>query len=351
MDSITHVVLGAVIGEACFGKKLGKKAMLIGAGAQSIPDIDFVDGIWLRPVDDLLAHRGITHSIFFIVLTAVLIGWLAFALDKKKKISFSSWILLFGLEMSVHLLLDCFNCYGTGLLEPFSSERFSLNALFVADPFFSVWPGVACVVLLILKKDSPARVKWSWIPLLIVTAYLFYALINKSIIEKQTKAELEKNHLSYSRLLTTPAPLNNWLWFVAAETDSGYYVNYRSVFDGADSVGFVYFLKEDHLSRQLGGTERIDYEKLIRFSQGFYTLEKWDDALMFNDLRFGQMAGWVDPHARFSFHYDLRHPDANLFVVQQGRFANWNWNTVVVMMKRIAGVKPANSLASAREKK
>ncbi len=325
--------------------------MLIGAGAQSIPDIDFVNGIWLRPVDDLLAHRGITHSILFIVVASALIGWLAFSLDRKKKVPISGWVLLFGLELSVHVLLDCFNCYGTGLLEPFTSERFSLNALFVADPFFSVWPGVACVVLLILKKDSPVRVKWSWIPLVIVSCYLLYALINKSIIEKNTKDELAKNHITFKRLLTTPSPLNNWLWFVAAETDSGYYVNYRSVFDGADSVGFAFFLKDDQLSQDLTGSERRDYENLVRFSQGFYTLEKRDETLMFYDLRFGQMAGWVDPHARFSFHYDLHHPDANLFVVQQGRFANWNWNTVVVMMKRIAGVKPGRSFAPARENK
>jgi inner membrane protein len=41
MDSITHIALGAITGEALAGKSLGKRAMILGAVAQSLPDIDF----------------------------------------------------------------------------------------------------------------------------------------------------------------------------------------------------------------------------------------------------------------------------------------------------------------------
>ena len=40
MDSITHTVLGMVEGELIAGKNLGKKAMLFGAIANNLPDID-----------------------------------------------------------------------------------------------------------------------------------------------------------------------------------------------------------------------------------------------------------------------------------------------------------------------
>ena len=40
MDSITHIVLGACIGDAVLGKKLGKKGMIVGAIANSLPDAD-----------------------------------------------------------------------------------------------------------------------------------------------------------------------------------------------------------------------------------------------------------------------------------------------------------------------
>ncbi len=350
MDSITHVALGAVIGDALFGKKLGKKAMLLGGAAQSIPDIDFVNGIWLRPVDDLLAHRGFTHSILFILLTSALIGWIAFRLNRRQSLSLNAWMLLFGLEMAVHLLLDCFNCYGTGLLEPFSHERFSVNAIYVADPFFSIWPGVACVALIFMKRDSPTRTKWSRLPLVTTVLYLMFALVAKAIVVNGAKEELRKSEVSYGRLLTTPAPLSSFLWFVAAETDSGYHVGYRSLFDGQDSIGFVYFLKNETLQNEL--TDKRDLQKLMRFSQGYYTLEKWGEVLIFNDLRFGQIAGWVDPHARFAFHYDLLHPDANMFVVQQGRFSNWNRGTVRILIRRMLGLSATeiSSLPSPRKK-
>ena len=68
MDSITHIAIGACVGEAFFEKGFGKKAMLWGALAQRIPDIDFISSIWMNTSEDLLAHRGFTHSILFALL-------------------------------------------------------------------------------------------------------------------------------------------------------------------------------------------------------------------------------------------------------------------------------------------
>ena len=42
MDSITHIAFGACMGDAFSGKQLGKKALLWGVMAQSIPDIEFI---------------------------------------------------------------------------------------------------------------------------------------------------------------------------------------------------------------------------------------------------------------------------------------------------------------------
>ena len=71
MDSITHLALGACMGEAFAGKTLGKKAMLWGALAQSIPDIDFLASFWMNTTSNLLAHRGFTHSLLFCALIMV----------------------------------------------------------------------------------------------------------------------------------------------------------------------------------------------------------------------------------------------------------------------------------------
>jgi len=135
--------------------------------------------------------------------------------------------------------------------------------------------------------------------------------------------------------MTTPTPLNNWLWYVLSGNDSGFYVGYRSVFDQKKRIVFTYFPKNDSLLS--GIRQQEDVQDLIRFSQGFYTVENWGDTLVFNDLRFGQIIGWHDPKERFVFHYFLQRPGANTLVVQRGRFAKWNWQTTRTLLRRIRG--------------
>ena len=137
--------------------------------------------------------------------------------------------------------------------------------------------------------------------------------------------------------LLLPTPLNNWLWYVVMMgNDSGFYASkFRSLFDTKKEIDFKFFPKNDSLLYPIHDHE--DLQKLIRFSQGFYTAEKWKDTLVFNDLRFGQIIGWHDPKEKFVFHYFLQHSGDNRLVVQRGRFANWNWEIVKSLLKRIVG--------------
>ena len=335
MDSITHIALGAILGDAFAGKAIGKKAMVIGAVAQSLPDVDFIMSLWLRPVDNLLAHRGFTHSILFCVLTSLLLGILMTRWQHTSGIPIRKWMLFFVLQMFIHLFLDALNSYGVGWFEPFSHLRLAFDVIYVADPFYSVWLGVGCLGLLFLKTDSPKRKKWLVLSLMMSTLYLGYTFYNKVDITHDATLALRNAGIRHARFMTTPTPLNNWLWYVIAETDSGFQVGYRSVFDRTDSIAFTYFPRQDTLLKPMRESE--DVQKLKRFSQGYYTVEWKNGDLLFNDLRFGQIVGWTDPHAGFAFHYDLLQPEANLFVVQQGRFSNWNGKTIRVLMRRIAG--------------
>src|SRR5579872_4858703 len=70
MDSLTHIVLGAAIGELVAGRKLGKKALVVGAVANSLPDLDFLGGLWLDTSRNVCFHRGITHSLLFVLVLA-----------------------------------------------------------------------------------------------------------------------------------------------------------------------------------------------------------------------------------------------------------------------------------------
>lgn len=334
MDSLTHIVLGACIGEIFIGRKTGRRALLLGAVAQSIPDIDFVTSFWMPASDNLIAHRGFTHSILFVVLMTPLLSWLADKWRRPHDVAFKTWLLFFGSELFCHLALDTANAYGTGWLEPFSHQRFSYHTLFVADPLFSIVPGIATVLLVFFRRHR-RRKHWAAFSIGWCAVYLGLSLSNKAIIEGEIASVTQAQNIKYRRHFTTPTPLNNLLWYVVLEDDKGYYTGYRSVFDDPRKQDLHYFPRNDSLLLAVQDLDEL--RQLLRFSQGYYTIEKWHDSLVFNDLRFGQMSGWNDPNAGFVFHYFLKQPRSNDMVIQRGRFAGWNKAVIMSMLRRIKG--------------
>ena len=78
MDSITQATLGAAVGHAVLGEKMGNRAVLIGAIAGTIPDLDVLSRLFIDDqIYGLVYHRGITHSIAFTFLMAPLFAWLS----------------------------------------------------------------------------------------------------------------------------------------------------------------------------------------------------------------------------------------------------------------------------------
>ncbi len=323
------------MGEAFAGRKLGKKAMLWGAIAQSAPDIDFLASFWMDTTSNLLAHRGFTHSILFCLLLTPVLALVAERFERKHDISFRHWMIFFGGVILAHIFFDAFNNYGVGWFEPFTHNRISFNLLYVADPLFSIGPLIAFVLLVIRHIGWKIRRQIALLALAMCGVYLGYALLNKKVIQTKVKTSLEVQHIPYTRLMTTPAPFQNWLWYIVAEDGDGYHIGYRSVFDKQDDITFTYFPRNDSLL--LGELDHEALHKLKRFSQEYYTIEQQENTLVFNDLRFGQVMGWDDPKGKFVFHYYLQNPEDNLLVVQRGRLSGWNKQTIPTFVRRVRG--------------
>ncbi len=335
MDSLTHIAIGAIIGEVYAGKSLGRRAMLLGALYQSIPDMDFLGSFFLSPTENLLAHRGLTHSFFFGIIITTAISFFACRKKRNASFGFNNWRLFVGLEILVHLILDGFNAYGVGWFEPFSHQRISYNAIFVVDPLYSVWLVISCIALLILHQHRPSRLKWAWFGLVASSLYLCVCLVNKVIINKCMVETLRSQQISYKRTITTPTTFNNLLWYCIAESDSGYFIGYRSIFDQTTTIDFHYFPRKSTLLYSIKNEKEV--KQLLQFSNGFYTVEHTEDGLLFNDLRFGRIAGWENKKTNFTFHYYLQDPQRNNLVVQRGRFAEWNRSVMESLLKRIQG--------------
>ena len=309
--------------------------MLYGAVAASLPDIDFIASFWLKTPDDLMAHRGITHSFCFAIVLIAGLALLFRHRHQRLEIPLKIWLIFMGTEVLSHLFLDGFNAYGVGWLEPFSHHRFAFNTLFVADPFFSFGPGVAAFILLFPGPLRLTRRAWAGWGLFLCGFYLGYSVYNKYNIDNKVRFALSNQQIRYNQYFTTPTPLNTWLWLVVVAVDSGYYTGYRSVFDRTDSIGFTYVPRNEGLLQPFVNQE--DTRQLLRFAQGYYSVGQSGHGLVFNVLRFGQMQGWRNPAAPFVFHYYLQDPDANRLVLQRGRFAGWNVESAKWFLLRIRG--------------
>ena len=335
MDSLTHTVLGACVGEALAGKKLGKHAMFWGALANNIPDVDVITSFWMSQADSLLAHRGFTHSILFALVFPFILAFILSRWHRNKHMLFKDWWMIIASGMFLHIFIDSLTSYGTGWYEPFSHYRVTMNVLFVADPFYTISLLISFVALLFIKGKKKSRRKWTNFGLWISTLYIGYAFINKAIIDNDFKKELSRQNISYTNYFSTPAPLNNFLWYLVAKNDTGYFLGYRSMFDKKNEIDLNYRSKNEYLLSELETDN--DLIKLKRFSNGYYSSEKINDTLFLNDLRFGTTGGWADPSADFVFRYCLEKDANNDLVIQRGRFKSAGKDALTSLWKRICG--------------
>src|SRR5690554_3984556 len=198
MDSLSQIVLGAAVGEKLLGKKLGNKALLYGAIAGTIPDLDVYVGKLFDPITAIQIHRGFSHSIlFFVLLSPLLGGWLS-KVEKKNKVSFRQATVFWFLGLFTHALLDAFTTWGTQLLYPFDI-RFSMHSIFVIDPLYTL-PFFVCILLLMrYKRTNPKRQKLVNLGLIMSSLYLLLTVFVQQIVNSKFDARLSEENISYNR--------------------------------------------------------------------------------------------------------------------------------------------------------
>ncbi|MDB5133267.1 MAG: inner rane protein, partial [Mucilaginibacter sp.] len=242
----------------------------------------------------------------------------------------------FCFQLGLHDLLDVCNSYGTGLLEPFSHRRFSVNLLFVADPLFTISLLGATLVLIFKRSNYKYRMRWALGAIGISVLYLCFAGINKVIINHRAEISFKARHITRNGYFTTPAPFTCMLWYIVAAADSGYYTGYSSVWDDTrQSIDYEMHPETDALLKQAPDKKILHH--LLAFADGYYTVTKTDTTFYFNILRFGQVQGWRVSNAPFVFSYPLSGTQGEAILLQKGRLAGWNGNSLKIYIERIAG--------------
>ncbi len=337
MDSLTQIVLGGAIGEKVLGKKVGNKAVLWGAIGGTIPDLDTIPGQFLDTVSRLEIHRGFSHSIIFAILLSPLLGYLIAQLYRRKgEANGWAWTQLFFWAIFTHPLLDIFTTWGTQLLWPLE-WRIAVQSIFVIDPIYTV-PFLLCLCFaMILKRDHPKRRWLNQLGLGISSLYLLYTVGVKLYVDSVFEASLEKSQIPYLRFDSRPTAFNSILWTSNAETEDSYWISYYSLLDENKELNYYRFPKNEDLIKPWRNQEKV--ERLIFLTKGFYTLEKIENGVAMNDLRFGLTEGFDEGKGDFVFTYLIREGKEGLIVEQKEQNFEGMQEALEKLWQRILGNK------------
>lgn len=309
MDSLTQIVLGAAVGEAVLGKKVGNKAMLYGAIAGTIPDLDVLTRYFVDTVTATEWHRGFSHSIFFSVLFAPIFGWLIWKINSKAKATLSDWSWLMFWGLFTHPILDAFTTWGTQLFWPFKL-RLAFQNIFVIDPLYTLPFLVFLILAMRQKRTSPKRSKYNHWGLFVSSTYLLITLLLKGMAYKKLADGLTAQGIVYEEMDIRPAPFSTLLWTANVDTKDAYLIGMYSFFD-SQPISFSSYPKNHELLGSLATNDKV--VRLIDITEGWFTVSQENEKLRFNDLRFGLLSLKPD-ETKFAFTYELENTTNGLEV-------------------------------------
>ena len=331
MDSLTQIILGAAVGEAVLGNKIGNKAMLYGAIAGTLPDLDIFSSFFTDTVSALEIHRGFTHSVIFSVVFAPICAWIVTRYEPYKDLKDWSWLFFWG--FITHPILDAHTSWGTQLLWPLET-RFAFKTVFVIDPLYTVPFLVFLLLAMFQKRASKKRRIYNNLGLIISTTYLGLTFLLKSMAYKQFEAALNEQNIPYKQIDTRPSPMNTILWSANVETEDAYLLGNYSFFD-TQSITFETYSKDHELLGNLAENEKV--KRMVKVSEGWYTIVKNEDQLLYNDLRFGLLS--MDKGAQnFVFQYEIAtDSDGTVHFIEQKKDKRDGKKMMVDLWARVKG--------------
>lgn len=308
MDSLTQIALGAAVGEAVLGHKVGYRAALWGAIAGTIPDLDVAAYPLLDEAQKLGWHRGYSHSLLFTAAFAPILGWIIHKIHRRHG-RWRDWTLVAFLGLFTHVLLDSFTVYGTQLFMPFSNFQVGFNSISIIDPMYTLPLLSGVLVALFMRRTSNSRRIVNYLGLAFSTGYLLFTVGVKMYVDNRVHQSLISRDIAYGRFMTAPTLFNSILWRATAEAADGYYVGYYSLLDTSPLINFTFIPRRDSLLHGIGQQPAVS--QLLWFSNGYYTVERSNDSLLFHDLRFGEL-GFGRPGAgSYVFTWQIVRPDGD----------------------------------------
>lgn len=217
MDTLTHALSGALLARATAPGNAAPRSVprRVAAGflACAAPDLDFVVG-FAGPMEYLLHHRGITHSLILLPLWAAVVAW---ALSKLLRAP-GGWRELYGasaMGIGAHIAGDVITSFGTIVLAPLSLWRAGIGTTFIIDLWFT---GIILAGLLfsaVLRKSRLPAVLAS----AVLAGYVGFQYLQKERALEFARQYASSRGMAGARIEAHPRPVSpfNWTVFVSDE--------------------------------------------------------------------------------------------------------------------------------------
>lgn len=346
VDSVTHAVLGAALGELMLGRRLGNRALAWGALCGTLPDLDALLLPLLDTANQLWWHRGPSHSLVVMIAgSCALAPWLA-KLWQRDKISpaqagwfvFAIW--------STHVLIDCFTVYGTSVGWPFPVRRVAFNHLFIVDLCFTLpmLVAVGWLAFLRTKKLLPKRRRLNAWGLGLAASYAVLSVAMKFAAAAGFDADLVRRGVTYQRRMEAPTPFNILLWRAVVDRGDEFWVGYRSVFERrATPVRWTVY--PQGRAAITGMTASREFKTLQWFTDGWWIARPHAQGAWLGDLRFDEARSWGDKKgmvdSRLAFAWNLAPAAPGVRLQQLFPVRAQPGETLMRMAARIVGQRSA----------
>lgn len=177
----------------------------------NLPDADVLIGAFADPITATQQHRGLSHSVLFAPILALLPTalWYWFSRIKDFKLL---WIIATA-GIYLHILFDLITSYGTQILQPFSDHRYSLDLMFIIDPWFTVPLGILLLLSKIKKQPIYDKLGFAYMAGYLALLSVTHAM-NATNLQHFTKSDL-------SRSACLPQPLNPFRYMGLVRTSTG----------------------------------------------------------------------------------------------------------------------------------
>ena len=345
MDSLTQIVLGAAVGTAVLGPRIGpRKAAVLGGLLGTLPDLDVLYP-FDDPIDSFTLHRGATHSFFVQAAVTPLFGEALMRLFERLRDRRWRCYLAVFLVFVTHAAIDALTIYGTRVFWPFLPEAVGTGSIFIVDPLYTLPLLLITAWALCLSAWTQRFRRALTAALVISTAYLGWGLVAQQVVEQRAARLLAEAGLQPERLRATATPFNTLFWKVIALNGDHYLNLYLPVFGGDEKV--TAYVHPRGLSLITCNRENENLQRLAAFNGGYLRADLEDGQIVISDLRMG-----LTPNYVFRFAVAAQTPDGFVEIPPErrrmDRSAAGDLDWLLANLSGEAALRPAEAQAYAQ---